>query len=209
MRAGQRRFDQPWGQYLLVAAACCAVAAGILGNVLRRPIDHAPGELVRREPLQSAQVDSRGFALGDYALTPRARFDVEARVLSTERYRFDAGAGLAPFDFALGWGPMSDSAVIDRLEIRQSSRFYTLYPADESTDVARLLRYSSNMHLIPANAAIADLLQRVRVGHVVRLEGLLVDANRSDGYGWRTSLSREDSGAGACELVYVERVSFW
>ena len=36
------------------------------------------------------------------------------------------------------------------------------------------------------------------------LGGELVDAVRPDGFTWRTSLSREDTGAGACELFLVE-----
>jgi hypothetical protein len=46
----------------------------------------------------------------------------------------------------------------------------------------------------------------VRVGNVVRMTGELVEAHRSDGWTWRSSLSREDSGAGACELMLVEAI---
>ena len=35
------------------------------------------------------------------------------------------------------------------------------------------------------------------------LAGWLVQADASDGWRWRSSLSRDDSGAGACEVVYV------
>jgi hypothetical protein len=35
---------------------------------------------------------------------------------------------------------------------------------------------------------------------------MLVDAARDDGAGLRTSLTRTDSGAGACEVMLVETV---
>jgi hypothetical protein len=38
----------------------------------------------------------------------------------------------------------------------------------------------------------------------VSLRGQLVDAVRADGFTWRTSLRRDDTGAGACELLLVE-----
>ena len=38
------------------------------------------------------------------------------------------------------------------------------------------------------------------------IEGLLVDARRSDGWSWNTSLTREDDGKGACELMLVRSV---
>jgi hypothetical protein len=46
----------------------------------------------------------------------------------------------------------------------------------------------------------------VRAGEVIHLQGFLVDASRANGWRWRTSMSRDDTGDGACELVYVESV---
>jgi len=40
----------------------------------------------------------------------------------------------------------------------------------------------------------------------VHLTGLLVDGLRDDGTWIRTSLTRNDTGAGACEVMLVERV---
>jgi hypothetical protein len=41
---------------------------------------------------------------------------------------------------------------------------------------------------------------------VVSLSGLLVDGVREDGATIRTSLTRGDSGAGACEVMLVEQI---
>jgi hypothetical protein len=125
-------------------------------------------------------------------------------VLSAERYRWDAGADLAPVDLALGWGPMSDSAMLARFRVTQGARFYTLYPQDDSVDVVVALRHSANMHLVPASDTVQRVLESAREGHLVTLRGQLVDAVRADGFTWRTSLSRDDTGAGACELFLVE-----
>lgn len=40
----------------------------------------------------------------------------------------------------------------------------------------------------------------------MRVRGLLVNARRDDGFYWNSSLSREDDGPGACELVWVEEI---
>ena len=66
-------------------------------------------------------------------------------------------------------------------------------------------RNSANMHMIPANDDVADALDEVRVGNVVSLRGYLVEARAGDGWRWRSSLTRNDTGARACELVHVER----
>ena len=197
-------YERPWRQYGVVLVALAAGLGGLMNYWSHRPIEHAPGQIAPSQPRQTPLEAASPIEFKDYVLEPRAAFAVEARILSTTRYRFDPGARLAPYDFALGWGLMSDTAVLLRLEITQGSRFYTVYPQAPELDLPALMRHSSNMHLIPANEAVARLLASARVGHVIGFEGRLVDASRRDGYAWKTSLTRTDTGAGACELVLVE-----
>jgi len=42
------------------------------------------------------------------------------------------------------------------------------------------------------------------VGQIVHLEGYLVDIDSAETGSIRTSLTRDDTGAGACEIIYVE-----
>jgi len=174
----------------------------------RREIVHPPGVLVPETPRQQPPGQAPAFQLEGYRLTPRARFELRARVLSREDYRWDAGADLAPVDLALGWGAMSDQAVLDRIEISQGARwYYTRYDYPAPLADRDIIRQSGNMHLVPANPAILTRLREIRRGDVVWLRGFLVDADHDSGFRWRTSLSREDSGDGACELFYVELIT--
>jgi hypothetical protein len=66
--------------------------------------------------------------------------------------------------------------------------------------------HSANMHMIPATAEVERQLLRVRPGQVVALMGYLVEVRGRDGFRWRSSLTREDTGNGACELVWVEKL---
>jgi hypothetical protein len=68
------------------------------------------------------------------------------------------------------------------------------------------LHSAANMHLIPATGTLEDELKRVRPGNVVRLQGQLVSALGPNNFTWRSSLTRADSGDGACELFYVEAI---
>jgi hypothetical protein len=173
------------------------------GGAIERP----PGQLASAVPKQTEpEVDDR-ISVGDFTLTPRARYEIEARVLSTERYRVDPGAALAPIDFAVGWGPMSDTSVIEHFRVTQGARFYTIYPDERAIDIGTALRSSANMHLIPADNAVRATLMSVRPGNIVALRGILVAANRPDGFIWNTSLTRDDTGNGACELMYVRSAS--
>jgi hypothetical protein len=174
---------------------------------MHRPVEHSPGELVADEPQQTGPSDRATVRHGDFDLIPLADFSVEARVLSRHDYSLGIESDLAPTDFALGWRRMSDSAVIDRLDIEQSARFYTYRWADAPPIPAdEIVRSSANMHLVPADAGIERGIARVRTGDVIALRGRLIEARRSDGWKWRSSLRRDDTGAGACELVLVDSV---
>ena len=160
-------------------------------------------------PLQSGVPD--GLALpgvGDAGTTPLAGFSIEARVLGREDYRFDREADYAPTDLALGWGRMTEDAVVARLDIRQSGRWYRYrWQGDPPIPLAEIVRSSANMHMVPSNTAIAAALDAVKAGDRVRIDGWLVQIDTPDGWHWRSSLTREDSGAGACEVIYVCGVS--
>jgi hypothetical protein len=180
-----------------------ALGFGVAALVDSGAIDRPPGVLAPAEPKQKL-IERPAFALGDYQLTPLADFDVEARVLSVEKYRTDGGSRLSPIDFALGWGPMSDSAVLEHFRITQGARFFTIYPDEQAIDLQTALRSASNMHLIPATSDMHDQMKGVRPGNVVRLRGKLVSALGPNNFTWSSSLTRTDTGNGACELFYVE-----
>ena len=144
------------------------------------------------------------FRLQAATLKPLAGFSVEARVLSREDYSVGREADLSPTDLALGWGRMRDDDVLSRLDISQGGRFYSYRWEDQPPlPPPEIVRSSANMHLIPANEAAAEALRRVRKDDRVRIDGWLVEAEAADGWRWRSSTTREDSGAGACEVIYV------
>jgi hypothetical protein len=188
---------------LLVAILGCVL--GVAGLWSDRAISRAPGVLAEEEP-QQTPTRTAPFDVDDFHIDPQATYDITARVLSVERYRMDGGAALAPIDFAVGWGPMSDTAVLDHFRITQGSRFFTIYPDEEAIDLDIALHAAANMHLIPASSLVLRRLKKVRAGNIVRLQGFLVNASRDDGYTWNSSLTRNDTGNGACELFYVESV---
>ena len=173
----------------------------------RREIVHEPGVLVTELPRQSAMAGSDPILLDEYRLTRRAEFNIRARVLSREDYRWGSESDLSPIDLALGWRAMSDQAVLDKITITQGSRWYfTRYDLPATISDQAIINNSSNMHMVPANPWVFKKLKDVRRGDVVRLKGFLVDIDSDSGFRWRTSLRRDDTGNGSCELFYVEDI---
>jgi len=171
-----------------------------------RPVSRPPGVLAPNAPLQENLDDGPRWEIGEYAVHALARLELDARVLSAERYRFDREADLAPIDLALGWGPMSANAVLDTLDISQGGRFYRWSSSEPMIEPGEILRHSSNMHMVPLDAATRATLLDARRGSLVHVKGWLIEAQAKDGWSWRSSLTRNDTGSGACELVLVEDV---
>ncbi len=169
-------------------------------------ITNLPAATLAKDPIQ-IMLDGKipGFEKNGYQLTPLAVFELEAKVLSSESYWLGRTADLSPTDLALGWGPMATKELLDKVSISQSNRWYYWYVAHDFTqELGReISSHSSNMHIIPATPAVAKALSAVKKGQVVYLKGFLIEANASDGWKWRSSLSREDTGDGACELVWA------
>jgi hypothetical protein len=170
------------------------------------PVSTPPGVLAQDDPAQTA-CDPQSWDVNGYKVSALAAFSMKARVLSTERYHFDREADLVPEDVAFGWGQMSDKRVLDQLDISQSGRWYHWSCQEFPISRGNIETHSANMHLIPADAEVRHTILDLRRGQVVDLEGFLVRADSPDGWHWISSLTRDDTGAGACELVYVQRLS--
>ena len=119
----------------------------------------------------------------------------------------DREAELAPVDLALGWGPMANPTVIEQVKISQSNRFYHWHVDQFPIPRRDIEVNSANMHMVPASADVERALRAIRPGVKVSFSGYLIEARAPDGWRWKSSLTREDTGAGACELVWVEKIT--
>lgn len=168
-----------------------------------------PGILVSSEPSQTLLAGGPSWQKGKHTFTARADFSMSARVLSTERYWFDGASAVSPIDFAVGWGRMSDQAVIDQLGFGQGQRWYRYWPKGKQwpIPIQEITSSSANMHMIPADEEVLKVLRSVRPGDLISLAGYLVQVTSDGGWRWDTSLTRTDAGNGACEIVWVKRLT--
>jgi NMD protein affecting ribosome stability and mRNA decay len=63
------------------------------------------------------------------------------------------------------------------------------------------------MHLIPATDIVEGVIKEIRNGDIIELSGSLVNVQSdSDGWHWKSSQTRNDTGKGACELIWVDQL---
>jgi len=179
--------------------------AALQGNGLAR-CPMPPPFADSNQPRQSA-LDGQlaPFRFGNATISPLAGFSLEARVLSRENYSIGPSADYSPTDLALGWGPMSEPGMAKKLHVSQAGRWYHYGWGGDGPPLAPdvIIRNSANMHMVPADPSVARSLQAIDAGDMVRVDGWLIRIDSDKGWHWQSSLSRDDSGGGACELVLV------
>lgn len=159
----------------------------------------------REPPVQRTHAASMIFEINGHEVRPLAEYAITARVLSVERYHADRAAQLSPVDLALGWGEMSRKSVADRITVSQGGRWYHWrYTGAPPIPHREIERSSANVHMVPASKAVAEVLADAGKDSVVSLRGYLIEARGKDGWVWRSSLSRDDTGDGSCEVMFVQ-----
>jgi len=200
-----------WGKAMNRWFTLLVLAIALYGGwswLQARPIPRPYGVIAPDDPAQTIfDTPQSPIEFKDATLHPLAKFEVTARVLSRDDYHFDPESDISPTDLALGWGRMSDSAVLRTIDIDQGGRFYSWQVHEFPIPRREIETHSANMHMVPADTTVARALKRVRVGDVVTLKGYLIEADKSGGWKWRSSMTRDDTGDGACELVYVRDLS--
>jgi len=196
-----------WRHPILKVALLAYIGWGAWHWISDRPVHPPDGVLAAEDPQQTDVSGGDKVQVGRWALTVRAEYRVTARILALERYHFDGLSDLIPEDLALGWGPMSDNRILRAIDISQSNRFYYWRaPAGSTLGRESIITHSANTHVIPRNSTVGKQLGRLRPGQVVTLSGELVDGTRDDGMWIKTSLVRNDTGAGSCEVLLVDDV---
>ena len=152
----------------------------------------------------------RGEAVphGRWLLTPRAHYDITARILSREDYHFDARRrpdSLRTWRSAGARCPITKcSSCSTSARARASTAGRRVAPLPLAKAAGRRAQRQYPRH--PGRGPVRGELARLRVGQVVHLSGLLVDGKRAEGAYIHTSLTRSDEGAGACEIMLVDAV---
>lgn len=153
------------------------------------------------------RVNAQVHTFAGYHMNILEPYEGEFRIFSKKNYHFGQQAEISPLDLMVGWGEMTNPDIYQKIDFNQSNRFgYWRTNTTPPLPIPDLQRQMANMHIIPENATIARQLRRLDKDDLVYLKGQLVEVKDTTGWLWRSSLSREDTGNGACELMLVSEV---
>jgi len=145
---------------------------------------------------------------GDVGVSLMAEYTIEGVVKSKEAYS-DYTSAISKYDVAMAWGELNQEEADEEIHYSQSGRwYYYRYSEDCPVTMDYIASHSANVHLIHKDKEILKKIKRIRKEDYVRFEGYLVKVNYENGP-WESSLSRTDTGDGACEVLYVTSVEIF
>jgi hypothetical protein len=172
-------------------------------------ITYPAGITAPDQPKQNNLRGEKVWQVGEFNFKALAEYHIKARVLSRNNFSLGKESEISPFDLALGWGPMSDQDVIDKIDISQSNRWYR-WRADVLPIPSREISLNSaNVHIIPKDETIKDKFDEVYSGSLIEMKGYLVDVTTAEGWRWKSSLKRDDTAGGSCELFWVDEITIY
>ena len=133
------------------------------------------------------------------------QFTGQFRILGRKDYKSDREAQFSPVDFAVSEGVLASQYFYPLIGVQQSNRYLTWRMTKLPIAPKQAMQLVSNIHIIPANPAIAAELKAVKKGDLVQLRGDLVEID-DNGWTWTSSLTRTDVGDGACEILRVQSI---
>lgn len=147
---------------------------------------------------------------GKYTLFPQANYKFSGIVTSKEPYWYGWAGKVAPIDLALAWGKLAEPEISRLIKYSQGNRWYYYeYKTGCPVDNLYIMTHSANNHIIPADDNVLKAVKSIKRKEKVVLEGYLVNVKgkyKGEEFWWNTSLSRTDTGDGACEIFYVMKV---
>jgi hypothetical protein len=198
---------------VLPLAAAAFAASFFLRN--RLPDQGLALETLLQEPVQTEEGVPEPFEVTrknvTYAVTPLYSYELWGLVVSYHHSASFVDIShkqwndfLNTKDVCVIWGRNVETGVYKRMTFR--NRDFTCYYRYPDQETGRLFTESalSNNHLLPADPVVAAAVLEARKGDQIRLKGWLVSYGvKGAPYARRSSLSRNDRGNGACEVVYV------
>lgn len=181
-------------------------------NAFPARIDVAPALLEEPDQARTGQAPFEvHYDAVDYRVIPEFRYVLHGLVVSyrhhdgNSRMHRLADDHLNMLDVCVVWGANADPVLLRKLRfwngiftcnVKTNSR-----EAWQAFDVTAL----SNNHLISDDPFVRKQVRKLSIGDQIRVEGVLASYGTSNGPMRGTSTTREDTGDGACETIYVSR----
>ena len=196
---------------IIVLSSLVLVISAWNRNAIPGALELVPG--VEEEPLQTPARRKPFEVVFEntlYKVKPKYRYAIEGVVVSfrhhdgNSRMHRRSNDHLNMLDVCVVWGSNADPALLNKLKFWNGIFTCNVQTRDREAWEAFDMYALSNNHLISDEAAVRDSVTDLKIGDQVRISGWLASYGAGTGDERGTSTTRQDTGNGACETIYVE-----
>ncbi|MFA5668417.1 MAG: hypothetical protein WC967_04180 [Balneolaceae bacterium] len=174
------------------------------------PVTRPPGVLTEHEPIISTFKKTDVLEINGYEgfdITPVAKLSGEVRVIEKERYFFDPMSSFSSLDVLTGWNELSDQRNLEFIRFSIDKRQWSHKLTNLPLPVNTIREQTALFHLIPSSPDIKKEILNIRKGHIIKIEGTLVNVVDKEGLKWETSSNLEGKQATKNQIVWVTSLS--
>ena len=106
-------------------------------------------------------------------------------------------------DVCMVWGSNARAGAYEKMSFKSGQWTCWFQTNDANAAKPEYFQAISNTHIVTDDAALAKRLRQLRIGDEVTLHGRLVNYSHDGLPARKSSLVRNDTGNGACEILYV------
>lgn len=175
------------------------------GVAFNEPLSHTP----RQRPITEAPLQV-SFAGVDYRVEPLFDYELYGLVVSYRQHdgrslmHRRANDHLNVADVCVVWSDTAFSEYLNRLDFWNGIFTCNVQTSDSAAWSHFHMNQLANNHLITADNYLRDRIGEMRVGDQIRIRGQLARYGARDGPVRGTSTTRDDTGDGACETIFVK-----
>lgn len=179
-----------------------------LSNTILNPYQEPIQKKITKEEQEEYIIDDRSIQGHIIKIQPVAKYEITARVVSKNYYNKNWDGELMPVDLALSWGDLAKDDNHKFMSYHHSNRYYNWRYHQGEINLSReyVISHSANIHFVASNKNIENALVTAKEDEIIYVKGYLVDIYGPNGDTRRSSTNRIDTGSGACENIYVEKL---
>lgn len=156
-----------------------------------------------------------------------ATYEITGRVVDIEEYKeqpdeINDGYSMlnlvSPKDIGISWGELAITKNHRKVKWSSSgdrhlkATYKDKYWVNKMGGINEIQKYWSNNHLIPSDNKTSKLINEIKIGDYINIEGYLVnlicELTPIKHIKYATSTTRTDTGSGACEVIYVTKITW-
>jgi len=145
----------------------------------------------------------------EYLIEPQFAYDLTGMIVSyrqhegNSRMHLQANDHLNVADVCVVWGD-NTSSQLNKLDFWNGIFTCNVFTRDQQAWDSFDMNQLSNNHLISEDESIRNRVRDIQIGDQIRVRGFLASYSNPRGGKRGTSITRTDTGDGACETVYID-----